>query len=417
MQDGRLKLTYQARRNMGITWRTAATRPAAPGAPLRIRLRLWSQNALEYSNITYVDAGGTSRSPLGSPIRPGWNTYEWTLPAGVRFPIRVSAFQVIETNVSRQADGAVIFDKLEVDNAVEVPSPPLEPLRQDPMFSADGTTNGKDDWSFATLSDIQFTAASPELAKTGIAALNRIRKTNAELVVLNGDITDLGAPADLDLARETLETGGCDLIQAGGTPDDDPDTIPCYYVPGNHESYTAAGQGTLDNWVAEFGQPYRTFDHKGTRFILLNSTLGTLRTSSLAQLPMLDEALRDAATDDAVDNVMVFAHHPVDDPGDPDASQLGDRTEVALIEKLLTDFRERSGKGVGHGRLARADRRRAPDRGRALHRAPLLGQGAVRHAGPWRLHGLDALERRPRREGVRSSGSPPTCAPSRSRRR
>ena len=118
-------------------------------------------------------------------------------------------------------------------------------------------------------------------------------------------------------------------------------------MPGNHESYTAAGQGTLDAWVAEFGQPYRFFDHKGTRFILLNSTLGTLRTSSWAQLPMLDEALRDAATNDAVDNVMVFAHHPVDDPGDPDASQLGDRTEVALIEKLLTDFRERSGKGVG----------------------------------------------------------------------
>ena len=71
MQDGRLKLTYQARRNMGITWRTAATRPAAPGAPLRIRLRLWSQNALEYSNITYVDAGGTSRGPLGSSIQSG----------------------------------------------------------------------------------------------------------------------------------------------------------------------------------------------------------------------------------------------------------------------------------------------------------------------------------------------------------
>ena len=44
-------------------------------------------------------------------------------------------------------------------------------------------------------------------------------------------------------------------------------------MPGNHESYTAAGQGTLDACVAEFGQPYRTFDHKGTRFILLNSTL------------------------------------------------------------------------------------------------------------------------------------------------
>ena len=241
MQDGRLKLTYQARRNMGITWRTAATRPAAPGAPLRIRVRLWSQNALEYSNITYVDAGGTSRSPLGSPIRPGWNTYEWTLPAGVRFPIRVSAFQVIETNVSRQADGVVIFDKLEVDNAVEVPSPPLEPLRQDPMFSPDGNTGG--DWSFATLSDIQFTAASPELAKTGIAALERIRRSDAELVVLNGDITDLGAPADLDLARATLETGGCDLIPAGGTPDDRPGHDPVLLRAGQPRVLHGRGPG------------------------------------------------------------------------------------------------------------------------------------------------------------------------------
>ena len=170
-------------------------------------------------------------------------------------------------------------------------------------------------------------------------------------------------------------------------------------MPGNHESYTAAGQGTLDAWVAEFGQPYRFFDHKGTRFILLNSTLGTLRTSSWAQLPMLDEALRDAATNDAVDNVMVFAHHPVDDPGDPDASQLGDRTEVALIDELLTDFRERSGKGAASS-AARADRRRAPDRGRALHGAAVLGQGALRDAGPRWVHGLDALERRPRGVGV-----------------
>jgi hypothetical protein len=43
---------------------------------------------------------------------------------------------------------------------------------------------------------------------------------------------------------------------------------------------------------------------------------------------------------------MVFAHHPVDDPGETDASQLGDRTEVALVEKMLTDFREHSNKGV-----------------------------------------------------------------------
>ena len=347
MQDGRLKLTYPARRNQGISLRSTAPRINLPGAPLRVRLRIWSEQALALSNLTWTDAAGRNSSVLGSPVRVGWNNLEWSFAATTTFPVRLTSFQAIETNVANQKDGSIIFDKIEVDSSAEVPSPPLEDLRPDPLFSPDGTTNGKDDWAFATLSDIQFTAASPELAKTGIAALHRIRATDPDLVVLNGDITDLGGVNDLKLARETLETGGCDLIPAGGAPDEDPATIPCYYVPGNHESYTAGGQGTLDNWVAEFGAPYRTFDHKGTRFILLNSTLGTLRTSSWAQLPMLDEALRDAATNDAVDNVMVFAHHPVDDPAEVDASQLGDRTEVQLIEQLLTDFRERSGKGVG----------------------------------------------------------------------
>jgi hypothetical protein len=123
--------------------------------------------------------------------------------------------------------------------------------------------------------------------------------------------------------------------------------VPCFYVPGNHESYRADGsQGTLDAWVAEFGEPYRTFDHNGTRFILLNSALGTLRGSGFDQLPMLAEALAGARRDRDVDNVLVFAHHPVDDPDEKKASQLGDRREVELIKKLLADFRSASGKGV-----------------------------------------------------------------------
>ena len=61
---------------------------------------------------------------------------------------------------------------------------------------------------------------------------------------------------------------------------------------------------------------------------------------------MLRDALASAATDSTISNVMVFAHHPVDDPAETKASQLGDRTEVRLVEKLLSDFREQSDKGV-----------------------------------------------------------------------
>ena len=90
---------------------------------------------------------------------------------------------------------------------------------------------------------------------------------------------------------------------------------------------------------------------------------------------------------------MVFAHHPMDDPAETDASQLGDRNEVALIEKMLTDFRAHSNKGVAmvgsHAQIADVHR----DRGRAVHGAAVLGQGPVRHAGSRRLHRLAATGR------------------------
>lgn len=347
-----LKLTYAKARNMGVTKTPAATQIAVPGQPLRVRWRVWSEDKTEFSNMYWIDATGASKSQLLPGPNPGWNEITWTLPADTKFPVKISQFQVIETNTGRQQDGAIVLDRIEVDQAPAVELPAEEPLKADPLISPDGTTNGKDDWSYATLSDIQFTAADPTLAKVGIAALKRIRQAKPDLVILNGDITDLGAPADLKLARETLEAGGCDLIRAGEelpadhTPASTGGKVPCYYVPGNHEAYAVSGQGTLDAWKAEFGKAYRTFDHKGTRFILLNSALGSLRGSDFEQLGMLEQALASAAGDPSIRNVSVFAHHPVDDPALTKASQLTDRTEVELIKKLLSDFRADSGKGV-----------------------------------------------------------------------
>lgn len=185
--------------------------------------------------------------------------------------------------------------------------------------------------------------------------------------MLNGDVTDRGLPPDLSLARQVLTDAGCDLIPVGkeqpadSTPDPKSDSVPCYYVPGNHESYGLNNtQSDLTNFTNEFGQPYRTFDHKGTRFILLASSLGSLHGTNWNQLPMLQKALQDAKKDKSIDNVMVFAHHPVDDPDAAKSSQLGDRGEVALIEKLLTDFRDSSGKGAAmvgsHAQIANVHR-------------------------------------------------------------
>ena len=349
--DGYLKLTYKAERNSGISAKTGFA-ITLPGAPLRVHLKLNSTAALQFSYISYRDAKGVTSGPLGSPIKVGDNDLVFSFPATVTFPVTITATQAIETNVANQKDGVITFKSIDADNSATVPSPPVDALEPDALFSPDGTTNGNDDWSFGTLSDIQFTAANPTLAKVGVAALERIRKTDPDLIVLNGDVTDNGAAEDVTLARQTLEQGGCRLVPLtstigiDSTPAPTAERTPCYYVPGNHESYRAGGQGDLAPFIAEFGQPFGTFDHNGTRFILLASSYGTLRGTSWAQLPMFQQALEDAESNPSVKNVMVFAHHPVDDPAETDASQLGDRTEVALVEKLLSDFRAHSDKGV-----------------------------------------------------------------------
>lgn len=367
-----LRLDYAKQRNMGVTKTPAATRIPVPGEPLRVRVRAFSSVKTEFTNLAWYGTDGVRKSQLMPGMQAGvWADYTWTMPAGTKFPITIGEFQSVETSAARQSDGHFILDRIEVDLASEVETPAIEPLAADRLISPDGATNGKDDWSFATLSDIQFTAADPTLAKVGIAALERIRQTNPDLVVLNGDITDQGQTEDMDLARETLEAGGCEMIPLGQAPpaDSDPsaDTVPCYYVPGNHESYRPAAQGSLDPFVEEFGQPYGTFDHKGTRFVMLNSSLGNLRGSNYAadtgagfkQLQLFQDALQSAQDDPGVSNVMVFAHHPVRDP-DAKGSVLTDGTEIQLVQKLLTDFREASGKGAGmvgsHAQIVNVDR-------------------------------------------------------------
>lgn len=355
--DG-LRIDFDAMRNVGITAASAAQRVQIPGQPLRLRVRLKSSIGVP-SGLTYIgyyDADGKGNGVYGTGLTPSadWQYATFTLPADTAFPIALSSFQGINTNVAQQKAGTFVLDRIEADIPTPVDLPAQGPLRADPLVSDDGTLpDGKSTWHFATLSDVQFTADNPALSQVATAAIARIRTTHPDLIVLNGDITDRGLPQDLALARQVLTDAGCDLVPVGqeppadSTPDPKAGSVPCYYVPGNHESYGLNNtQSDLTNFTAQFGQPYRTFDHKGTRFILLASSLGTLHGTAWDQLPMMQQALADARKDPSVHNVMVFAHHPVDDPADTKSSQLGDRDEVALVEKMLTDFRAATGKGA-----------------------------------------------------------------------
>jgi 3',5'-cyclic AMP phosphodiesterase CpdA len=355
--DG-LRVDFNAMRNVGITATSAAGRIQVPGQPLRLRMRIKSSisvpNGLTY--INYVGADGKSNGSYGTGLTASdnWQYASFTLPANTKFPIAVSGFQGINTSVAQQKAGTFVLDRVEADVPTSIDLPAQPGLQPDPLVSDDGSLlQGDGTWNFATLSDVQFTADNPALTQVATAAIQRIRKTDPDLIVLNGDITDRGLPQDLSLAREVLTDAGCDLIPvdqepaANSTPAPKSSSVPCYYVPGNHESYGLNNvQQDLTNFTEEFGRPYRTFDHKGTRFVLLASSAGSLRGTAWDQLPMFQQALAGAKNDKSVRNVMVFGHHPVDDPAETKSSQLGDRDEAALIKHLLTDFRDSTGKGA-----------------------------------------------------------------------
>lgn len=354
--DG-LRVDFSAMRNVGIA-APAARRVQIPGQPLRVRVRIKSSISVP-SGLTYLsftDATGKGKGIYGTALSASadWQYATFTLPATTAFPIAVSGFQGINTSVDQQKAGTFVLDRIEADVPTSIDLPARPAPRPDPLVSDDGDLpEGRGTWRFATLSDVQFTADNPALTQVATAAVQRIRRTRPDLVVLNGDITDRGLPQDLALARKVLTDAGCDLVPVGqepsanSTPNPKAGTVPCYYVPGNHESYGLDNvQGDLTNFTAEFGRPYRTFDHKGTRFILLASSVGSLRGTAWDQLPMMREALADAEKDRSVHNVAVFAHHPVDDPGEAKSSQLGDRDEAALIENMLTEFRGATGKGA-----------------------------------------------------------------------
>ena len=131
------------------------------------------------------------------------------------------------------------------------------------------------------------------------------------------------------------------------------DKVPCLYVPGNHESY---GTDNLNAWKAVFGDPYRTFDHKGVRFVLLNSTRGTFRGSDYAQLPMLQEALapppptaRSSASSSSPTTRRTTRTRAT-------RRQLGDRKEVQLIEKLLSESAKPAMMVGSHAQIVNVDR-------------------------------------------------------------
>lgn len=306
-----------------------------PGQPQKLGAWVYGDGKGAWLRANVYDAAGGSAQTLNLATAvdwTGWKYVEADVPPGLTMPLRFFRVYVVETVPSRQYSGRIVVDDLTVRSAPPVTvAPPAKVV--DPMVLTDGTIGAKR-WKFAVLSDAQFTADNPDsdLVRQARRTIREALAQGPAFLVINGDFVDRGFAHDIALAKRIIDE------EVAGR-------VPVHYVPGNHESY---GPGDLSEWTKVFGAPTSTFDHLGTRFVLRDSSLGSLRAGGFEQILDLRRQLDDAARNPAVRNVVVMAHHPIDDPSPTANSQLGDRKEAELLVRWLAGFRSSTGKGAAY---------------------------------------------------------------------
>ncbi|MGW6460429.1 metallophosphoesterase, partial [Streptomyces sp. NPDC055078] len=330
-----LELTYDFTRSTATRAAYASpprriTVPGQPRAPQSFTLWINGDGRGAWPTLHLKDAAGSDQLLRGPFITwTGWRQVTFTVPPGAATPVSVHRFYLAETAAARQYTGKIVIDGLEAQVPPDV-ALPEQPRTTDPLIgSAAGTAER--DWRFAVMSDAQFVAREPDspIVRQARRTLREIKAARPDFLVVNGDLVDEGSPADLAFARRVLteELG---------------DELPWYYVPGNHEVMG----GRIGDFIAEFGPAHRTFDHRGTRLVTLDTSSLTLRGGGLEQIRSLRARLDAAARDPRVSSVLLVQHVPPRDPTAQQGSRLGDRKEAALIEQWLAGFRRTTGKGA-----------------------------------------------------------------------
>jgi UDP-2,3-diacylglucosamine pyrophosphatase LpxH len=369
-----------------------------PGQPQRIGLWVNGDGMGAWLRMVVRDAMNTNYTlNLADRVDwTGWRYVETTVPPGVQYPLRLYRIYPVETNKARQYSGQLSFDDLVVKVSPTLEIPAAQVLA-DPLIVADGGLDGGR-WRFAVLSDLHIAGKSSQSkdVRQTREAIRGALEAGAEFIIIGGDFVDTAYPEDFALARQILDE------EAGGR-------VPVYYIPGNHEIMST---GNLENFQAAFGQNRYTFDHKGTRFILLDSATGSFRISDFQQLVEMKAALTAAASDPSIKNVVVVAHHPTRDPMPTESSQLSDQKEARLVEQWLTQFREASG---GKGAIYVAGHAHAVDL-RRVEGVPYMVLGPVGKTpyGPadqggfyaWNLFGIDPSPRPDGTQWIRAEVRP-----------
>lgn len=327
---GGLKLAYDFTQSTAT--RAAYASPPGQlvieGQPQAFGLWIHSTGKGEWPSLEFYDGLGQSQILRGPYLTwTGWRYVEFAVPPGVSYPLTLRRFYVAETKAAASYTNEIVIDGLVAKVPPSVEAPVQEKVT-DPVVKPDVAGMP---WRFAVMSDAQFVARDPDsdLVEGARRTLREIKAAKPDFLVVNGDLVDEASPEDFALAKRILdEELGADLKY--------------HYIPGNHEVMG----GDIGNFKAVFGDTYTSFDHKGTRFITLDTSRLSLRGGGFEQIGMLRTKLDEAARDRSIGSVAVLFHVPPRDPTPGKGSQLGDRKEAALVEGWLADFQRETGKGA-----------------------------------------------------------------------
>jgi 3',5'-cyclic-AMP phosphodiesterase len=163
---------------------------------------------------------------------------------------------------------------------------------------------GGSDFTFVQISDSHIGFAkdpNKDVVATLRLAIDRINalKTQPDLLIHTGDLTQNADPAEFDTVAEVLKTAKVGRV---------------LYVPGEHD-ITTDGPGL---YLKRFGQGakgdgWQSFDHKGVHFVGLVNVIDHSDTHGLGemgkdQLAWLEQDLKGLAADTPV---VVYAHVPL----------------------------------------------------------------------------------------------------------
>ncbi|WP_432496285.1 phosphodiester glycosidase family protein [Kineococcus gypseus] len=247
----------------------------------------------------------------------GWRRAVAPVPAGARRLV-LERLYLAQTDAARRVAGTLDLALLEAGTApgaVPVPQGPRDPAL------GPGTATGPRTGRVALVAAAHVRAGAPDGRALLRQALRAAAAAGAQHVLLAGDAVgapgEPGTAADVALVHELL-----DRELAAGTG--------WSWLPGEGEAGTSAA-----------GAAPRRLDVAGTRYLLLGTTGGSLRTAGAAQLPWLREELDAAAAGGTGGLVLVAPRGPGAGPGD-----LAEDDESALLRTWAARWRATTGARV-----------------------------------------------------------------------